>query len=233
MCGLKSTILRAVAGLQYEYTVSSFSFLPERASSSLDSGSTPTSRMLRSTATSLRISSTSLALTPSLTLRSQVVATAMSPWPSTQRSHMREASPPASSSRLPRVERVPQPVVANRVAARARPMEKRLQMCMVLSSCRDGVEEMRDLIFLKSLRIGRYRRPLLTPSVTTLGGRVNIKTLRIREHQRTRTPVFWQTRGQSPFTGSPPWQPLQRNPRPAPPHRRPRPLPTARSTNAT
>ena len=60
----------------------------------------------------------------------KVVAMAMSPLPSIQRSHMREASAPAPLSSLPMVERVPQPVVASSVAAMARPREKRFQMCM-------------------------------------------------------------------------------------------------------
>ena len=71
-----------------------------------------------------------LAFKPGLTLASQVVATAMSPLPSIQRSHMREASAPAPSSSLLMVARLPQPVVTSRVAVRARPMEMRLKICM-------------------------------------------------------------------------------------------------------
>ena len=134
MWGLKSTMRRAVPGLQYEYTVSSFSFLPERASSSLDRGSTPTSRMLRSTATIFRMSSTSLGVTPGLTLRSQVVATAMSPSPSTQRSHMRLASAPAPSSSLPMVATVLQPV-ASTAATRVRANVVRFNMRMKSPRC--------------------------------------------------------------------------------------------------
>ncbi len=130
MWGLKSTISRAVKGLQQKNTVSSFSFLPERAFSSLYRGHTPTSRMLRSTTTIFRIASTSWALTPGSTLRYPVVATAMSPLPWIQRSHMRPASPPAPSSSFQMLDRLPQPVVASRVTAMASPIERRFRKSM-------------------------------------------------------------------------------------------------------
>src|SRR3569832_3034519 len=66
--------------------------------------------MFCSVATLAKERSMSSMVTPFFTLRSHVVATAMSPSESTQRSHIFEASEPAPLSRLPTACIVPHPL---------------------------------------------------------------------------------------------------------------------------
>ena len=138
--------------------------------------------MLRSVATCLRTCSTSWAVTPFLTLRSQVVATAMSPSPSTQRSHMRLASEPAPDSSLPRVLMVPQPVNQIELASTTHFIHvKDLRIVFLLNSCSDGnpVGHTMCLAGLTSI-IHALRKIRYWQIPYTLWGKVSVRTVTMR-----------------------------------------------------